>query len=593
MGISLMLEQRITRLALMLLLALAAPAAARAQADGTTDSSVESTDTGGLAADAAWADSPAASQVASEVALQSYNGNYLASEGGGGADVNANRTWVREWETFSVVDINGGALYSGEAVNLRTWDGHYLCAEGGGGGDLNATRTVPREWETFTVQKVNGGGPIGFGDQVTFRTYNGHYVVADYTYQYNRVRADRTVAREWETFTLGHGRPTGFGLVPGNKGMYQDPYQPFHANPDRFTCEFNQLGARWIRYELGWNNDPEWVTAKLVARAHAAGIKVIVLVPADGGHYPYYDCDAPYDPSPSGQCAQRDRWLEAYINKLRRLTTNVLKIDSPYGDARADAFEILNEPNVGASTPSGFHVPGATFAWTVRKAWEWKLLERRPELIISGGTLNTYTSETAWWDPFLNSQAFTRYVNQQQPPYDYMAVHPYHPSKIDQVCLNNFGSNCFDPWINDTRNLLIQLSGRMNQVTNKAAGTRFFVTEYGWSLPTTAQGPPLYGRCRIPDRDHPPRNCVNTTAQMVSGMQAGADAFAQSNVVVATLWYQYRDDPPNTDPQHLEDYGRLGLRYYWNGSNYPVKEDVWQRFRALAGGTGSSAACGL
>lgn len=141
--------------------------------------------------------------VPNVAALRSYNGGYVAAEGGGGGVVNANRPRPLEWETYNIIDLNGGDLLSGDYVNIQTWDGHYLCAEWGGGSDLNATRTLAREWETFQVWKVGGGGPIVYGDTINLRTYDGaHYVVADYTYPYSQVRADRTAAREWERFTL-------------------------------------------------------------------------------------------------------------------------------------------------------------------------------------------------------------------------------------------------------------------------------------------------------------------------------------------------------------------------------------------------------
>lgn len=141
--------------------------------------------------------------VPNVAALRSYNGSYVAAEGGGGGVVNANRPRPLEWETYNIIDLNGGDLVSGDYVNIQTWSGHYLCAEWGGGYELNATRTAAREWETFQVWKVGGSGAIHYGDTVNLRTYNGqHYVVADYTYPNNQVRADRTAAREWERFTL-------------------------------------------------------------------------------------------------------------------------------------------------------------------------------------------------------------------------------------------------------------------------------------------------------------------------------------------------------------------------------------------------------
>jgi hypothetical protein len=47
------------------------------------------------------------------------------------------------------------ALEGPRKVAIRTHDGkHVLCAEGAGGGDINATRTGVGPWETFTIEPV-------------------------------------------------------------------------------------------------------------------------------------------------------------------------------------------------------------------------------------------------------------------------------------------------------------------------------------------------------------------------------------------------------------------------------------------------------
>src|SRR5262249_51529489 len=85
--------------------------------------------------------------------LRSSNGtNFVVAEGGGGADVNANRVGAGAWETFRVIVLSGGPIISGDSVALQTVDGHYLQAVGGGGGGLRATGTQIGPFETFTIE---------------------------------------------------------------------------------------------------------------------------------------------------------------------------------------------------------------------------------------------------------------------------------------------------------------------------------------------------------------------------------------------------------------------------------------------------------
>src|SRR4051794_26780835 len=59
---------------------------------------------------------------------------FVSAENGGGDRVIADRSAALGWETFTLGDLNGGDLQSGDLVTLATANGHYLCAENGGGG---------------------------------------------------------------------------------------------------------------------------------------------------------------------------------------------------------------------------------------------------------------------------------------------------------------------------------------------------------------------------------------------------------------------------------------------------------------------------
>lgn len=140
-------------------------------------------------------------------AFQTIFGYFVVAEGGGGSVVNANRGAVGPWETFTVIDLNGGALESGDLINIQSVGGYFVVAEGGGGDVVNANRTQAQTWETFRIEKIGGGGVINSGDSISLQAYNGwnccggNYVVAEGGGG-SVVNANRGAVGPWETFTI-------------------------------------------------------------------------------------------------------------------------------------------------------------------------------------------------------------------------------------------------------------------------------------------------------------------------------------------------------------------------------------------------------
>lgn len=140
-------------------------------------------------------------------AFQSVAGYFVVAEGGGGSVVNANRVAIGPWETFTVIDLNGGSLESGDLINIQTIFGYFVVAEGGGGDVVNANRTAALEWETFRIEKVGGGGVIGSGNTISLQAFNGwvccggNYVVAEGGGG-GVVNANRGAVGAWEMFTI-------------------------------------------------------------------------------------------------------------------------------------------------------------------------------------------------------------------------------------------------------------------------------------------------------------------------------------------------------------------------------------------------------
>ncbi|HEY0713784.1 MAG TPA: hypothetical protein VGF45_13985 [Polyangia bacterium] len=158
---------------------------------------------------------PAAIRTAFRTASGTH---YITAEGDGGGAVSTNRTTVGAWEIFTLEDINGGQLMSGDSIYIRhdrASDGKkwYASADanasgaGGGGGAgsvFRVNKATAAGWERFIIAKV-GGGQIVNGDAITLRAFNPYYVSAingggrtgD-----GSVLVDRAQAGGWETFRL-------------------------------------------------------------------------------------------------------------------------------------------------------------------------------------------------------------------------------------------------------------------------------------------------------------------------------------------------------------------------------------------------------
>lgn len=133
--------------------------------------------------------------------LQSINGQYVCTEGGGWREIVADRGGAGPWETFTLYDVNGGSLNDGDSVFIQGVNGPFLCAEGGGGQNVVANRQFPGPWETFTFVKLSGTGAIGTGDQIAIQANNGQYWCAE-NGGGGVVNANRNAIGPWEEFSI-------------------------------------------------------------------------------------------------------------------------------------------------------------------------------------------------------------------------------------------------------------------------------------------------------------------------------------------------------------------------------------------------------
>lgn len=140
--------------------------------------------------------------VVPRIALRTSNAtNYMSAEGGGGDAVRADRVAVGPWETFSVVNLSGGALISGDRVALKSSSGQYVQAVNGGGASVRAVGGQTGSWEVFIIEKP-GGGIILSGDRVTLRLKEGPWYLGAESGGGGGVMANAATAGSWETFTI-------------------------------------------------------------------------------------------------------------------------------------------------------------------------------------------------------------------------------------------------------------------------------------------------------------------------------------------------------------------------------------------------------
>ncbi|MGH8017099.1 MAG: fascin domain-containing protein, partial [Opitutaceae bacterium] len=167
-----------------------------------------------------------------EVGLRTANGLFLCAEGGGGSTLVANRWGVGAWETFRIHRLAGpGLISTGDAVSLQAVEnGHYWCAVNGGGGIVDANRTGVGSWETFTITvdyqtdrsadsvwiDINGDG---IRDEVVRHGSQNFRFGIDYwdTYCYDYYG----YPMESSFFDVGYGWGGLIGYVPGFSEIFE------------------------------------------------------------------------------------------------------------------------------------------------------------------------------------------------------------------------------------------------------------------------------------------------------------------------------------------------------------------------------------
>jgi hypothetical protein len=166
--------------------------------------------------------SPTSFATALTVQLQTKSGNYLVADQGGGAALSAKSTSAKAWETFTLSDMNGGSLDSGDTVTLKGASGQWVSAENGGGGALTVTAPWEHAWEQFRILKASGTGTIAAGDTIALQTIVGGQYVSAENAGGGAVTATAPWVKEWEELTLHVGAPVDPGVGTAKQQVLDD-----------------------------------------------------------------------------------------------------------------------------------------------------------------------------------------------------------------------------------------------------------------------------------------------------------------------------------------------------------------------------------
>jgi len=180
-------------------------------------------------------------------------GTFLGAQDNGGAAVIATATVAQAWETFTLIDVNGGLLNSGDSVFIKAGNGQFFHETTSGGSTLDAAGNEQQASATFKIVKAEGGGVIKTGDVVGLQASSGGWISAE-NGGGGAVFAYGAALREWESFVIGIGAPAGDNPVSGNEAppgwrlVWSDEFNGGGLDGSKWTIETK--GPGWVNHEL-------------------------------------------------------------------------------------------------------------------------------------------------------------------------------------------------------------------------------------------------------------------------------------------------------------------------------------------------------
>jgi hypothetical protein len=135
------------------------------------------------------------------ISIRTDTGNFFSVENNENAPVLANRTSVADWERFTLLDVNAGALESGDVVRIETTTGWGFARRTDG--SLAAVANPGQNFteEQFVIEAV-GSGAIVNGSQIALSSVTPLFYVTAEGGGGGAVNVTRLTVGAWETFTL-------------------------------------------------------------------------------------------------------------------------------------------------------------------------------------------------------------------------------------------------------------------------------------------------------------------------------------------------------------------------------------------------------
>jgi hypothetical protein len=285
---------------------------------------------------------------------------------------------------------------------------------------------------------------------------------------------------------------------------------PQGAACPRPSRDLAQLGVGWVRVDAGHGDGDLTGVRRFISRAHARGLKVLVLVHPGSFSASSVDVKNPAPPLQS--------WVNRYVATLRRLLDVTLT-----GTARPDALELGNEPNMAQSD-----INAGAFAVLHDRVWRNVRAGRaNPPFIVSGGVLNVWVGQP-WWRSFFYLLELMRKAGGPRP-WDAVAIHPYHA--------DTYRRHGAAEWSTVTRRNIRDLQSNLTRIYG--GPSRLWVTEIGWASSRTKSDGSFAGEY------HPSAASQREQAELMTR----ADN-TLSDLVDVTFWYVYRDDEPGPGTEH-------------------------------------------
>lgn len=284
---------------------------------------------------------------------------YVGAQNNGGGAVIATATVAQAWETFSVEDINGGSLVSGDSVFIRAGNGQYFQAVNGGGSTLNAASNNKLGWETFKVVRQNGAGTVNNGDIVGFQTSNGAWISAQ-NGGGGTVYAYGAAFGSWERFKiagLGSSTPPPTASSTRVVGYLPNWYGTYASWVSK--VDFSKVTQLNLAFALADGSGNLQLSSDadlkvLIDAAHARGVKVYPSLCGGGGDdriVPFY------------QPSQVDAFVDKIMNFAMRNHFDGIDVDVEAPDRMGSTYDTFIAKLKARASAVGLPVTAAVAQW--------------------------------------------------------------------------------------------------------------------------------------------------------------------------------------------------------------------------------------